>query len=47
MKSSRIDVELGSLLYRHLPNLPLAYFEARRVGDSVAVGVNWKAFAAF
>ena len=34
--ASRIDVELGSRLVRHLVNLPLAYFEARRVGDSVA-----------
>lgn len=34
--TSRIDVELGSRLYRHLLHLPLAYFEARRVGDSVA-----------
>lgn len=34
--TSRIDVELGSRLYRHLLRLPLAYFEARRVGDSVA-----------
>jgi subfamily B ATP-binding cassette protein HlyB/CyaB len=34
--SNRIDVELGSRLYRHLINLPLSYFEARRVGDSVA-----------
>jgi subfamily B ATP-binding cassette protein HlyB/CyaB len=34
--SSRIDVELGSRLFRHLLNLPLAYFQARRVGDSVA-----------
>jgi len=34
--SSRIDVELGARLFRHLLNLPLAYFEARRVGDSVA-----------
>ena len=34
--TSRIDVELGSRLYRHLLALPLAYFEARRVGDSVA-----------
>jgi subfamily B ATP-binding cassette protein HlyB/CyaB len=33
--TSRIDVELGSRLSRHLA-LPLAYFEARRVGDSVA-----------
>jgi subfamily B ATP-binding cassette protein HlyB/CyaB len=34
--TSRIDVELGSRLYRHLLHLPLAYFESRRVGDSVA-----------
>ena len=34
--TSRIDVELGSRLFRHLVQLPLAYFQARRVGDSVA-----------
>jgi subfamily B ATP-binding cassette protein HlyB/CyaB len=34
--TSRIDVELGARLFRHLLNLPMAYFEARRVGDSVA-----------
>jgi subfamily B ATP-binding cassette protein HlyB/CyaB len=34
--TSRIDVELGGRLFRHLLALPLAYFEARRVGDSVA-----------
>jgi subfamily B ATP-binding cassette protein HlyB/CyaB len=34
--TSRIDVELGAKLFRHLIELPLAYFEARRVGDSVA-----------
>lgn len=34
--TSRIDVELGSKLFRHLVSLPLAYFQARRVGDSVA-----------
>ena len=34
--TSRIDVELGSRLYRHLLGLPMAYFAARRVGDSVA-----------
>jgi subfamily B ATP-binding cassette protein HlyB/CyaB len=34
--SNRIDVELGSRIFRHLLRLPLAYFEARRVGDSVA-----------
>jgi subfamily B ATP-binding cassette protein HlyB/CyaB len=34
--SSKIDVELGARLFRHLLALPIAYFEARRVGDSVA-----------
>jgi subfamily B ATP-binding cassette protein HlyB/CyaB len=34
--TSRIDVELGARLFRHLVRLPTAYFEARRVGDSVA-----------
>jgi ATP-binding cassette, subfamily B, bacterial HlyB/CyaB len=34
--SSKIDVELGARLFRHLLSLPIAYFQARRVGDSVA-----------
>jgi subfamily B ATP-binding cassette protein HlyB/CyaB len=35
--TSRIDVELGARLFRHLlVHLPLAYFQARRVGDTVA-----------
>lgn len=34
--TSRIDVELGSRLFRHLAALPIAYFESRRAGDSVA-----------
>ncbi len=34
--TSRIDVELGSRLFRHLLQLPLSYFQARRAGDSVA-----------
>ncbi len=34
--TSRIDVELGGRLFRHLLSLPLAYFKSRRVGDSVA-----------
>lgn len=34
--TNRIDVELGAKLFRHLLRLPLAYFRARRVGDSVA-----------
>jgi len=32
----RIDVTLGAKLFGHLLRLPLGYFEARRVGDSVA-----------
>jgi subfamily B ATP-binding cassette protein HlyB/CyaB len=34
--TNRIDVELGARLFRHLISLPIAYFQARRVGDSVA-----------
>lgn len=34
--TSRIDVELGAALFKHLMSLPMAYFQARRVGDSVA-----------
>ncbi|NVZ27942.1 type I secretion system permease/ATPase [Pseudomonas gingeri] len=34
--TNRVDVELGARLFNHLLGLPLAYFQARRVGDSVA-----------
>jgi ATP-binding cassette, subfamily B, bacterial HlyB/CyaB len=34
--SNRIDVGLGAQLFRHILALPVAYFEARRVGDTVA-----------
>ena len=34
--TNRVDVLLGAKLFAHLLRLPLAYFEARRVGDSVA-----------
>lgn len=34
--TNRIDVELGSRLFNHLLGLPLAYFEARQVGQNVA-----------
>ncbi|MHB8287124.1 MAG: ABC transporter transmembrane domain-containing protein, partial [Caulobacteraceae bacterium] len=34
--TNRIDVELGARLFQHLLRLPLSYFGARRVGDSVA-----------
>lgn len=34
--TNRIDSELSSRVFRHLLALPMNYFEARRVGDSVA-----------
>lgn len=34
--TSRLDVELGTKLFRHLMRLPLSYFESRRAGDTVA-----------
>jgi len=34
--SNRVDVALGARLFKHLLALPIGYFEARRVGDSVA-----------
>ncbi|HMF25293.1 MAG TPA: type I secretion system permease/ATPase [Pseudolabrys sp.] len=34
--TNRIDVELAARLFHHLLALPMAYFQARRVGDSVA-----------
>lgn len=34
--TSRVDVELGAKLFKHLTHLPMAYFQARRVGDTVA-----------
>ena len=34
--TNRIDVELGARLFRHLMALSVAYFQARRAGDSVA-----------
>jgi subfamily B ATP-binding cassette protein HlyB/CyaB len=34
--TSKLDVELGARLFRHLLALPIGYFHARRVGDSVA-----------
>jgi subfamily B ATP-binding cassette protein HlyB/CyaB len=34
--TNRVDVELSSSLYRHLLGLPLAYFQSRAVGQSVA-----------
>lgn len=34
--TSRIDVELGQRLFRHLLHLPLSYFETRAAGQTVA-----------
>jgi subfamily B ATP-binding cassette protein HlyB/CyaB len=34
--TNRIDVELGTKLFRHLLQLPMSYFGARRVGETVA-----------
>jgi subfamily B ATP-binding cassette protein HlyB/CyaB len=34
--AQRIDVGLGAKLFNHLLALPISYFEARRVGDTVA-----------
>ncbi|MGZ2488362.1 subfamily B ATP-binding cassette protein HlyB/CyaB [Rhizobium pisi] len=34
--TSRIDVELGRRLFQHLFNLPMAYFETRSAGQTVA-----------
>ncbi|QGZ96604.1 type I secretion system permease/ATPase [Terricaulis silvestris] len=34
--TSRVDAELSGRLFSHLTHLPMAYFQARRVGDSVA-----------
>lgn len=34
--TNKVDVILGTKLFRHLTALPLKYFESRRVGDTVA-----------
>lgn len=34
--TNRVDAQLSSNMFRHLVNLPVSYFEARRVGESVA-----------
>ncbi len=34
--TNRLDLSLSAQLFRHLMRLPLSYFEARRVGDTVA-----------
>jgi ATP-binding cassette, subfamily B, bacterial HlyB/CyaB len=45
--SNRIDVGLGAQLFRHILALPVAYFEARRVGDTSRVCANWRIFDNF
>jgi ATP-binding cassette, subfamily B, bacterial HlyB/CyaB len=34
--TSRVDVELSANLFQHMVSLPISYFEARRVGDTIA-----------
>jgi subfamily B ATP-binding cassette protein HlyB/CyaB len=34
--TNRIDVMLGAKLFHHMQSLPLAYFQSRRVGETVA-----------
>lgn len=34
--TNRMDVELGARMFRHILALPIGYFAARRVGDTVA-----------
>ncbi len=34
--TNRIDVELGTKLFKHMMSLPIAFFGARRVGETVA-----------
>src|SRR5215470_193434 len=34
--SNRIDVSLGTQLFAHIVRLPLAYFQVRRAGDTIA-----------
>ncbi len=34
--TNRVDSELSARMFRHLLQLPMSYFESRRVGDSIA-----------
>lgn len=34
--ANRLDVSLGSALYKHLIHLPISYFDSRKVGQTVA-----------
>ncbi len=40
--SNRMDVELGSRLFKHLVRLPLSYFEARRWATASRVYGSWR-----
>jgi len=42
----RLDLGLSAQVFRHLIQLPLAYFEARRVGDTAACR-SWKISVSF
>ncbi len=34
--TNRVDLELGSKLFKHMMRLPLSYYESRRSGDTIA-----------
>lgn len=34
--TNRVDLELGSRLFKHMMKLPLSYFESRRTGETIA-----------
>lgn len=34
--TNRVDLELGSRLFRHMMRLPLSYYESRRTGETIA-----------
>ena len=43
--SSKMDVELGAGLFRHLLQLPVSYFQVRRVGDRSRACGSWNTYA--
>ncbi len=45
--TSRIDVELGARMFGHTMSLPIAYFNARRVGETVARARELESIRAF
>ena len=34
--TSRVDLELGVRLFRHMMKLPLSYYESRKMGETIA-----------